>query len=140
MQRTQKQAYDKEGAFAQSGTLNMELLQAMLRDTYFTKLPPKSTGREYFNEAWLDGYLQNFQCIKDADIQRTLLELTAATIANEANRLGVEKLIICGGGAKNSFLMQRLDRAFENITASRKGTKTFLSWTVPLRKSLSNPF
>ncbi|HFB53394.1 MAG TPA: anhydro-N-acetylmuramic acid kinase [Sulfurimonas autotrophica] len=109
MQKTQSKAYDKEGAFAKSGSVNMALLQAMLKDEYFTKLPPKSTGREYFNTAWLNSYLQDFQSISDADIQRTLLELTAVTIANEANRLHVEKLIICGGGAKNSFLMQRLD-------------------------------
>ena len=109
MQRAQNQPYDKEGAFAKSGSVNMELLQAMLKDEYFTKMPPKSTGREYFNTAWLDSYLQDFQGISDADIQRTLLELTATTIANEANRLRVERLIICGGGAKNSFLMQRLD-------------------------------
>jgi len=109
MQRSQHKAYDKEGAFAKSGSVNMVLLQAMLKDEYFTKPPPKSTGREYFNTAWLNSYLQDFQSISDADIQRTLLELTAVTIANEANRLHVEKLIICGGGAKNSFLMQRLD-------------------------------
>ena len=109
MQRSQHKAYDKEGAFAKSGSVNMELLQAMLKDEYFAKLPPKSTGREYFNVAWLDAYLQDFQGISDMDIQRTLLELTAVSIANEANRLQVAKLIICGGGAKNSFLMQRLD-------------------------------
>ena len=109
MQRTQNKAYDREGAFAKSGNVNMELLQAMLKDEYFTKIPPKSTGREYFNVAWLDSYLQDFQGISDADIQRTLLELTAVSIANEANRLQVSKIIICGGGAKNSFLIQRLD-------------------------------
>lgn len=106
---TQGKAYDKNGDFARNGELNMELLQAMLRDDYFAKLPPKSTGREYFNKAWLQKHLQDFQDLREADVQRTLLELTAVTIANEANRLRVEKLIVCGGGAKNSFLMQRLD-------------------------------
>jgi anhydro-N-acetylmuramic acid kinase len=105
---TQDKAYDRDGSFARSGELNMELLQAMLRDEYFAKLPPKSTGREYFNQAWLQRYLHDFQGLREADIQRTLLELTAVTIANEANRLGVRELIICGGGAKNDFLMERL--------------------------------
>jgi anhydro-N-acetylmuramic acid kinase len=108
MQRSQKKPYDRDGTFAKSGEVVMPLLQAMLKDEYFAKIPPKSTGREYFNEAWLDAYLQKFGALKDADIQRTLLELTALTIANEANRLRVKELILCGGGAKNSFLVERI--------------------------------
>jgi len=108
MQKSQKKPYDRDGTFAKSGNVVMELLQAMLRDDYFAKIPPKSTGREYFNEAWLEGYLQKFGSLKDADIQRTLLELTALTIANEANRLRVKELILCGGGAKNGFLVERI--------------------------------
>jgi len=108
MQRSQKKPYDKDGAFAQRGEVIMPLLQAMLKDDYFTKTPPKSTGREYFNEAWLDKYLQNFDSLQDANIQRTLLELTASTIAKEANRLSLKELILCGGGAKNSFLYRRI--------------------------------
>jgi len=108
IQKIQNKAYDKEGNFAKSGKLNMQLLQNMLKDPYFLKEAPKSTGREYFNLSWLNTYLQNFQDIPSADIQRTLLELTATTIANAVNRLGSDELIICGGGAKNSFLMQRL--------------------------------
>ena len=107
MQRSQKKAFDRDGAFARSGEVVMPLLQAMLKDDYFAKVPPKSTGREYFNEVWLDKHLQNFSALKDADIQRTLLELTASTIAREANRLSLKELILCGGGAKNSFLRER---------------------------------
>jgi len=108
MQRSQKKPYDRDGAFAKSGEVVIPLLQAMLKDAYFAKVPPKSTGREYFNEAWLDAYLQKFGALKDANIQRTLLELTALTIANEANRLRVKELILCGGGAKNGFLVERI--------------------------------
>ncbi|QOP46550.1 anhydro-N-acetylmuramic acid kinase [Sulfurimonas paralvinellae] len=107
---TQNKPYDKNGDFARSGELNMDLLQTMLRDDYFAKIPPKSTGREYFNSEWLQNYLQDFQSLREADMQRTLLELTTVTIANEANRLGVRELIICGGGAKNGFLMERLEK------------------------------
>ncbi|WP_457747124.1 anhydro-N-acetylmuramic acid kinase [Sulfurimonas sp.] len=109
MQRVNNKAYDKNGLFAKSGELNMELLQAMLKDSYFAKKAPKSTGREYFNETWLDKYLKNSQALKDEDVQRTLLELTAVIIANEANRLGVKELVLCGGGAKNLFLKDRLE-------------------------------
>lgn len=100
--------YDNNGQFARSGEVNQELLNAMLNDPYFTKLPPKSTGREYFNETWLANYLPIFNIISEQDIQRTLLELTAQTIAHDVNQSGVELLILCGGGAKNGFLKERI--------------------------------
>jgi len=108
IQRSQKKPYDKDGAFAKSGEVIMPLLQKMLKDDYLSKAPPKSTGREYFNEAWLDTKLADFGALKDSDIQRTLLELTALSITNEANRLRVKELILCGGGAKNGFLVERI--------------------------------
>jgi anhydro-N-acetylmuramic acid kinase len=110
MQHSQKKPFDKDGTFARSGKVVIPLLQTMLQDSYFAKLPPKSTGREYFNLAWLKSKLQDFGTLRDADIQRTLLELSAATIANEANRLQLSELILCGGGAKNSFLVERIQK------------------------------
>jgi len=106
---SQEKPYDNNGDFAKSGALNMALLEDMLHDNYFSKLPPKSTGREYFNQTWLTNHLPLFNTIKDEDIQRTLLELTALSIANDLKNTQTTKLIICGGGSKNSFLMQRLD-------------------------------
>ena len=111
---SQNLSYDKNGTFAKSGKLLSELLNAMLNDTYFQKLPPKSTGREYFNNEWLNFKLSSFKNIKDEDVQRTLLELTALTIVNDIKNREIELLIICGGGSKNSFLMQRL-RELSNI-------------------------
>jgi anhydro-N-acetylmuramic acid kinase len=108
IQKCQNRPYDKDGEFARSGTINQELLDAMLNDAYFKKLPPKSTGREYFNENFLANHLPIFNTTKDEDIQRTLLELTAKTIANDVKKSQIELLIVCGGGAKNKFLMQRL--------------------------------
>ena len=100
--------YDKDGEFAESGELNKELLNTMLEDPYFKLLPPKSTGREYFNPSWLSTLLPTFQTIKDEDVQRTLLELTAQSITNDVKQSDIQTLIVCGGGAKNTFLMQRL--------------------------------
>ncbi|UCN00182.1 anhydro-N-acetylmuramic acid kinase [Sulfurimonas sp. SWIR-19] len=108
MQKTQSQNYDAEGALAKSGEPHEVLLAQMLRDDYFDKKAPKSTGREYFNAAWLEKNLRGFEHLSDAQIQRTLLELTAHSIANDVNATQATQLIICGGGAKNSFLMQRL--------------------------------
>ena len=100
--------FDKDGEFSACGNVNEELLNSFLDDDYFKQLPPKSTGREYFNPTWLSNYLPTFQTIKDEDIQRTLLELTARTITNDVKLTDTNLLIICGGGTKNSFLMQRL--------------------------------
>jgi len=108
MQKTQGKAYDRDGEFAKSGKVEADLLAKMLSDEYFTKLPPKSTGREYFNENWLGGFLPIFNTIDEQDIQRTLLELTAKSIAKDVNASRLSQLILCGGGAKNAFLVQRL--------------------------------
>jgi anhydro-N-acetylmuramic acid kinase len=101
-------AYDEDAKFALEGKVNEELLDAFLQDDYFKKLPPKSTGREYFNPTWLSNYLPLFNTIKAQDIQRTLLELTAKSIAIDANKTDVRLVIVCGGGVKNPLLMQRL--------------------------------
>ena len=106
---TQAKQYDKAGVFARSGSLKRALLDAMLEDAYFKKNPPKSTGREYFHLAWLEGYTKQFPNLNKADIQRTLLELTAKTIADTLNHYTLKEAIFCGGGIKNSFLMERID-------------------------------
>ena len=113
VQKSKDVAYDKDGEFARSGEVNQDLLNAMLKDEYFTRFPPKSTGREYFNETWFANHLPIFNSIKDEDIQRTLLELTAKTIANDVTNSDSELLIVCGGGAKNGFLMQRITQLCE---------------------------
>jgi len=100
--------YDRDGEFAAYGKVNEELLYNFLNDDYFKKLPPKSTGREYFNPTWLSNYMPTFQTINDEDIQRTLLELTAKSIARDLEKTEITLLIVCGGGTKNPFLMQRL--------------------------------
>ncbi|GHB89025.1 anhydro-N-acetylmuramic acid kinase [Providencia stuartii] len=102
-------AYDENGHWASTGTVHQPLLKAMLRDPYFRRSAPKSTGREYFNMQWLDKHLSDFPDILPQDVQATLCELTAASIAEQILLCGgCERLIVCGGGAKNSFLMQRL--------------------------------
>ena len=108
MQQTQNRAYDKDGEFAKSGELSQELLNDMLSDEYFHKTPPKSTGREHFNASWLSKHLAKFPKLSSADRQRTLTELTAQSIADALKGFEIEEIIVCGGGAKNSLLLQRL--------------------------------
>lgn len=108
--KIQNQPYDRNGDFAKSGAVNQALLNHLMSDPYFKKLPPKSTGREYFNSSWLEQHLKDFQTIKEEDIQRTLLEVTALSITNEIEKTDIELLVVCGGGAKNKFLIERLNQ------------------------------
>lgn len=98
---------DVNGEWARSGKLHTELLACFLNDPYFAKKPPKSTGREYFNSHWLDQKLKSFgRTVQPNDIQATLTELTAQTIANAITH--THTIWVCGGGAYNTFLMERL--------------------------------
>lgn len=106
--------YDKDGAWARSGKVSYALLDKMLQEPYFDQPYPKSTGREKFNEAWLQAYLRDTS-VPPVDIQRTLLELTAVSISNEVLRFNKDILLLCGGGAKNSFLVERLAILMPNI-------------------------
>ena len=103
-------AYDKDGLWASSGDVNALLLDAMMKDRYFTEPYPKSTGREKFNMAWLESMLVkvDYGKVSPVDVERTLLELTAMSIANEVGQFNTEVLMLCGGGVNNSFLVERI--------------------------------
>lgn len=105
-------AYDRDGAWAASGNIAPELLRRMLEDPYFSAAAPKSTGREHFNLAWLERHIAaTGMAIEPADVQATLVELTARTIALEIDALipAPHEIFICGGGAYNTHLMLRLE-------------------------------
>ncbi len=114
-------AYDKEGAWAQSGTVETTLLQRFLKAPYFSQSAPKSTGREYFNEVWLKEHLPN-KPLNPVDVQATLLELTAQSIVAEINKFDIALLLVCGGGAKNHYLMQRLKELLADIDVTATDT------------------
>jgi len=109
-QQHQGSAYDADGAWAASGRVLPALLDVMRTEPYFAKPPPKSTGRDLFNRAWLDGRLKQFGNAAPADVQATLAELTASACGDEVLRHEptLAQLIVCGGGAFNSHLMRRL--------------------------------
>lgn len=103
-----ERAFDDGGRWAKEGKVNAALLAALAQEPYFALPPPKSTGRDLFNEAWLHARLIP-QC--DAqDVQATLLELTARSVAEACARycVGLERLIVCGGGSRNAALLERL--------------------------------
>ena len=107
-QRHCAQAFDGQGAFGASGCLNQELLEALLDDPYFRRPPPKSTGRDYFDLAWLEKRLVDD--LPPADVQRTLYALTAHSVAAAiaSHCTGMTQLYVCGGGALNPLLMETL--------------------------------
>ena len=102
-------AYDRDGRLAASGRVVQTLLRRLLEDPYFQRLAPKSTGREHFNARWLDARLSAHGPLAVEDVQRTLLELTVESVARalESGELPAD-LYVCGGGALNPLLMQRL--------------------------------
>ena len=100
--------YDADGRWAQGGVVDEALLKRFLEDPYFKKPPPKSTGRETFGMQWLEAKLSGFEGIAARDIQATLGELTARSIADEAKKFAPELLLVCGGGVGNTYLMERL--------------------------------
>jgi anhydro-N-acetylmuramic acid kinase len=112
------QPYDADGAWAASGRPVQTLLDAALRDPYFPLSPPKSTGRDRFNPAWLTALLQSQPPADPADVQATLCELTARCCADDVRRhaAAARELVVCGGGAMNGELMRRLSHRLPGVS------------------------
>src|SRR5689334_10579415 len=100
--------YDRNGAWASSGTVIPRLLTRLLSHPFLRRRPPKSTGRDEFDLQWLARALKPGD--RSADVQATLVEFTATTIARAvlAHGAGAREIYVCGGGARNHFLLQRL--------------------------------
>lgn len=112
-------AYDDKGEWASSGQVNQALLDIMLADPYFEKAPPKSTGRELFNMAWLEGRAgQVISNLAAEDVQATLCELTARGISDamSAYYVDCQELIVCGGGVHNAHLLKRIQDLLPTCT------------------------
>ena len=110
IQRHLDQPFDRDGNWAASGTLHEPLLRSLLEDEFFAETGPKSTGRELFNLPWLDSRLAPFGDLAPEDVQATLLDLTARSICSALGKSqpGTEEVLVCGGGAHNGALMNRL--------------------------------
>lgn len=102
-------AFDEGGRWAAGGRADPGLLERLLDDPYFDRSPPKSTGLEYFNLRWLEARLPG-SAPAPADVQSTLAELTARTVARDIRSAEwpVDRLLVCGGGAYNTDLLHRI--------------------------------
>lgn len=116
------QAFDDKGEWAQSGQINQMLLRQFLKDPYFKKSPPKSTGKEYFNLNWLELSLTGLNETA-VNIQATLLALTVEIIAQCILQYPdkIDSLYLCGGGAYNRALQQQLaERLMIKVATTNK--------------------
>ncbi|WDY57599.1 anhydro-N-acetylmuramic acid kinase [Pseudomonas sp. PSKL.D1] len=123
IERKRGLTFDAGGAWAASGKVQPDLLEAMLSDPFFAGSGPKSTGREVFNLPWLDSHLAELPAYRGEDVQATLLELTARSIIESLNNAqeNTEALLVCGGGARNGALMSRLAALLPNAKVSTTG-------------------
>jgi anhydro-N-acetylmuramic acid kinase len=110
-------AFDNNGAWGASGKVIDPLLQAMLAEPFLHQAPPKSTGRDLFHPTWLAHQLSSYADANAADVQATLTEFTARACVNDVLRHAADasELIVCGGGALNGLLMQRLQAGLPNV-------------------------
>ena len=118
IKKHQRKNKDDSGRWAASGEVDEELLNTLLKDPYFRKTPPKSTGREYFNMAWLDKILKRRKTrIPTKHVQATLCELTARSISDAILKHApqTDEALVCGGGVHNLSLMLRLQMLLDNI-------------------------
>lgn len=105
-----QQAYDQQGKWAASGSIDQALFQHLLDHPFFAQMIPKSTGPEDFSPHWLNDALKVHNCVSAVDIQTTLTELTAYSIASSIKQhsQGCTEVYLCGGGNANAYLVSRL--------------------------------
>jgi anhydro-N-acetylmuramic acid kinase len=115
-----QQPYDDNGAWAATGIIHQDLLNALSDEAFFRQPAPKSTGRDLFHRQWLEQKLAAFGTIAPVDVQATLAALTAGSIAQAITDYAPDatEVYVCGGGAYNGHLMQLLTHALASMSAS----------------------
>ena len=109
--------YDRDGALARNGEVDMDLLKKLNRHPFYGQLPPKSLGREFFEANQKDllddcgtagRETTGLQGLSVEDLLATFVEHIALQIALGVSHLPKGKILVTGGGARNQFLMERL--------------------------------
>lgn len=109
-----KKDFDKDGKLAAKGKINFKLVEKALKDPYFKKKPPKSTGKEYFNEGFIKKYF-SVGAYRGTPLIATVTYLTAKTIVESLKKYNVNEIVISGGGIKNKILMKHLKNFLPDI-------------------------
>jgi anhydro-N-acetylmuramic acid kinase len=99
---------DTDGTWARSGKVDRALLEFLLDDAFLRQPPPKSTGKELYNLAYLLRAEQEIGVPEPADVVATATELTIRTIATACKTYAPHDVLVSGGGLYNTFLMERL--------------------------------
>ncbi|HEV8313163.1 MAG TPA: anhydro-N-acetylmuramic acid kinase [Burkholderiaceae bacterium] len=116
-ERHRGEPFDRDGAWAAQGSVDSALLASLQAEPFFAAPPPKSTGRDLFHAGWLDARVGSTAA---ADVQATLAELTAWSVAEDLRRHapGASELLVCGGGALNGHLMRRLRERLPGLSVA----------------------
>ncbi|MDT9002184.1 anhydro-N-acetylmuramic acid kinase [Paucibacter sp. APW11] len=125
VQRHLGHQFDADGAWARQGQVLPELLQTLLGEPFFSQAPPRSTGRDLFNPAWLQARLERHAAASAVDVQATLLALTAHGIAGSLQQQGWShgELLVCGGGAFNGALLDALQALLPGMQLMSSGLR-----------------
>jgi anhydro-N-acetylmuramic acid kinase len=100
--------FDANGAWARTGRVHPGLMTAFQAEPFFHLPGPKSTGRDLFNAKWLQDHVRRFDAVSEEDVQATLTELSAWAVAHAMGASAATTVIVCGGGVRNSFMMERI--------------------------------
>ena len=125
----QKGDFDANGAWARTGRVHPGLMAAFQKEPFFHLPSPKSTGRDLFNAAWLQDYVAGFDAILAQDVQATLTELSAWAVAEALEASAAATVIVCGGGVRNGFLMERLRALMPHRTVEASD-----AWGLPAQQ------
>jgi anhydro-N-acetylmuramic acid kinase len=116
--------FDKDGKIARRGTVIPEMLSELMNNPYFKKLPPKSTGRELFGDAYTEMMIHQYQKHEHSDIISTLTHFTARTIIESYQdfvfpNIKLDEIIFCGGGSYNTYLIETITQGLPGISVKR---------------------
>ena len=114
-------SFDEGGELARSGEIQPDLINKWLAIEYFDKPPPKSTGRELFNLTQFEQHTPEMNSLKKEDVLASLIELTAISVSRGLEQWGYTdgELFLCGGGAHNIYLVERIQHHLLNIRLGR---------------------
>jgi anhydro-N-acetylmuramic acid kinase len=123
-----RKRFDRNAEIAAEGSLVPGLLRSLLRDKYFSRIPPKTAGREQYGEAYVRGLLAHREArrVRPEDVMRTATILTALSILDAfhrfvAPRAKIGELIVSGGGAHNPLLMAQLESGLDGVRVREAG-------------------
>ncbi len=118
IRKHRNEAFDRDGRWADEGSVDIDLLESFLSEAYFAYAPPKSTGFEKFNLRWIEGH--ETSSLEPGNVQATLCALSAVTIADAVTDFAPDTadLLVCGGGAHNPTLMRDLQARLPGVSVA----------------------